>query len=117
MLLSMADEQTRVEGNWMSGAARVMSMWLLIAATVWVAWMVLSPADTRPRLFVLLMLAVMSALLAPIYGGIAYVVSKRRQRPRSASGALWTSILLFVPGVGLTGYGYLVLQAVGRGVR
>lgn len=113
----MRKAASRAEGRWISGAARVMGAWLVIATVVWTSWILTSPGDTRPRLLLLLAFVVMSAALAPVYGGISYLALKRREHTLSARGALWTSVVLFVLGCGAAAWAYLLLQGVGRGVR
>ena len=101
----------------MAGAARVIGAWLVIAAAVWLTWILVSAGDVRSRAFMLLAFVVMSAALSPLYGGISYLALKRRERPRSARGVLWTSAILFVLSFGAAVWAYVLLQAAGRGVR
>ena len=113
----MSDERFSAQGSWTAGSIRVLSAWLIISASIWLLWIFLSPGDSRSQLFLLVVFAVMSAALSPIYGGIAYAAVKRRERPLSAKGALWTTVILFVIGLGAAVYAYALVGAVGRGIR
>lgn len=104
-------------GHWTAGAARVLAAWLTIAVIVWISWLVVSPGDTRSRAFILLMFVVMSAALAPIYGGVTYLALKRRERRAGAKAAPWTYVVLFVLGFAAAAWAYLLLLAVGRAVH
>lgn len=108
-------------GSWFSGAARVLVAWLAVAFAVWVGWMLVATGGTdhdRVRAtFILVAMLVASAVFAPVYGGVAYAIAKRRALPATAKGVLWTSVILFVLSGGALVYGMLLISAVGRGLR
>ncbi len=103
--------------TWWSGALRTLVAWLAIALVVWVGWLLIAPGDRFRATFVLLILLTGSAVFSPLYGGIAYLTAKRRAQNKTAKGALWTTVALCIASVGALVWGFLLVQAIGRGLR
>lgn len=102
------------EQPWTPGAVHVVLAWLAIGLA---ATAVSLLAGVVRAMFIAWLMLMLSALASPVYGTVVYLRFRRRGLPQAAKAAGWTSGALFFGALGLGTYAYLLLQAIGRGLR
>ena len=98
-----------------SGASRVLGLWVVLAAIIGAIWRTRITA-TVDAWFLLCMFLGASAVMSPVYGGFVYFGARRRELPRIARAAGITTITLFVLGLVCAGIMLWFLKALG-GIR